>query len=328
MTAGNEELHPGLDQPHVLREYALLADGERGVLVGPRGDFVWMCFPGWDGQGVFSSLIGGGGAYQVVPEGRFVWGGFYEPGTLIWRSRWITEDSVIECREALAMQGERHKAVILRRVVALQGVAEVRVMLNLRGEYGSEPVRNLKRSEEGHWTGRVSDARALWSGGENAKEEPDGHRGHALVTHLQVREGEHHDFVLVLDAQGHPDPVDADEAWQGTEAAWSEEVPRLEVEGAAERDARHAYAVLRGLTSSGGMVAAATTSLPERAQEGRSYDYRYVWIRDQCYTGQAVAKAGPLPLLDEATRFVAERLLDDGANLMPAYQDRGRSRPG
>ncbi len=42
--------------PHVLREYALLADGERGILVGPHGDFVWMCFPRWDSEGLFSSL--------------------------------------------------------------------------------------------------------------------------------------------------------------------------------------------------------------------------------------------------------------------------------
>ena len=60
----------------------------------------------------------------------------------------------------------------------------------------------------------------------------------------------------------------------------------------APRDTRHSYAVLRGLTSrSGGMVAAATTSLPERAEAGRNYDYRYVWIRDQCYAGHAVAAA-------------------------------------
>ena len=53
---------------------------------------------------------------------------------------------------------------------------------------------------------------------------------------------------------------------------------------------------MHGLTSSGGgMVAAATTSLPERAREGRNYDYRYVWIRDQCYAGQAVAAAGGRP---------------------------------
>ena len=65
----------------------------------------------------------------------------------------------------------------------------------------------------------------------------------------------------------------------------------------APRDTRRSYAVLRGLTSAGGgMVAAATTSLPERAEAGRNYDYRYVWIRDQCYAGQAVAAAGRTPI--------------------------------
>jgi len=63
--------------PHVLREYALLADGQRGILVGPRGDFSWMCTPRWDSDAVFSSLIGGGGLYAVTPtDARFVWGGF------------------------------------------------------------------------------------------------------------------------------------------------------------------------------------------------------------------------------------------------------------
>ena len=57
------------------------------------------------------------------------------------------------------------------------------------------------------------------------------------------------------------------------------------------------------------MVAAATAGLPERADRGRNYDYRFVWIRDQCFAGQAVAAAGPHPLLDDAVRFVSERLL-------------------
>lgn len=93
--------------PHVLREYALLADGERGILVGPRGDYVWMCAPRWDSDAVFSSLVGGQGSYAVTPTGRFVWGGYYEEGSLIWRSRWITENGVVECREALAFPVNR-----------------------------------------------------------------------------------------------------------------------------------------------------------------------------------------------------------------------------
>jgi GH15 family glucan-1,4-alpha-glucosidase len=81
---------------------------------------------------------------------------------------------------------------------------------------------------------------------------------------------------------------------------------------------------MAGLTSvSGGMVAAATTSLPERAEEGRNYDYRFVWIRDQCYAGQAVARAGGHPLLDDAVRFVSAQLLAHGPDLRPAYTTAG-----
>ena len=76
------------------------------------------------------------------------------------------------------------------------------------------------------------------------------------------------------------------------------------------------------------MVAAATTSLPERAEAGRNYDYRYVWIRDQCYAGQAAAAvAGGDPLLDAAVDFVAARLLEHGDHLAPAYTTTGDAVP-
>ena len=82
----------GPPEPHVLREYALLADGERGALVGPRGDIVWMCAPRWDSDAVFTSLIGGGRQCTRSPRSSpYVWGGHYEDGTLIWRSRWVTD---------------------------------------------------------------------------------------------------------------------------------------------------------------------------------------------------------------------------------------------
>ena len=106
----------------------------------------------------------------------------------------------------------------------------------------------------------------MWLGGADAKLQPDGHNGKTLTQSLTLQPGQTHDFVLVLDAglaeHGPPDP---EYLWQGTASAWSDNVPRLRTT-AAQRDARHAYAVLYGLTSSsGGMVAAATTSLPERA---------------------------------------------------------------
>ncbi len=309
--------------PHVLREYALLADGERGILVGPRGDFVWLCFPRWDSDALFSSLIGGSGAYAITPRDRFVWGGYYEPATLIWHSRWVTGDATIECREALALPASADRAVILRRVIARKGTARVDVALDPRAGFGKRALSKLHQADDGRWVGEIGGTRMAWTGGADATPQADGHGGKALAFALELEEGTHHDFVLVLDRGDAGEPPNPDWAWQGTEAHWSERVPELE-QTVAQRDCRHAYAVLSGLTSGGGgMVAAATTSLPEHARQGRNYDYRYVWIRDQCYTGQAVAKAGPHPLMDDAVRFVSERLLADGSQLKPAYTTSG-----
>ena len=305
--------------PHVLREYALLADGERGVLVGPRGDFTWMCFPRWDSDACFATLIGGSGVYGVTPDARFVWGGSYESG-LIWRSRWVTDDGLVECREALGMPSRADRVVILRQILARSGNARVKVVLDLRTEFGAKRATHLRCSEDGVWRARLSGAQVVWTGASDARPARADRGGKPLAMTLDLRAGDSHDLVLVIDSSSDPEPApEPSLAWSATESAWRDYVPELE-RAAGRRDARHSYAVLKGLTSAGGgMVAAATMSLPERAREGRNYDYRYVWIRDQCLAGQAVAKAGPHPLLDDAVRFVSERLLDDGPELVPAY---------
>ena len=141
--------------------------------------------------------------------------------------------------------------------------------------------------------------------------------------------GGHHDLILEISDQALPDrPPDPDAAWEATDTAWAAAVPDLH-NCLEPRDARRSYAVLRGLTSaSGGMVAAATTSLPERAEAGRNYDYRYVWIRDQCYAGQAAAAAGAPTLLDDAVRFVTARILDHGTRPETRLHHPGRGGAG
>jgi alpha,alpha-trehalase len=305
--------------PHALRDYALLADGERAAVVGPRGDIVWMCAPRWDSDAVLAALVGGEGQYTVSPVARFVWGGYYEEGTLIWRSRWITDEGIVECREALALPGDPHCAVLLRSIIAGDRPARVRVSLDPRAEFGRKSLRAVRHGR-GWWTGRLGELYLRWSGEVAGATVARAGRGSQLALDLTVPAGERRDLVLELSDQaldsGRPD---AGPVWQATEAAWAQDVPPL-AGVTARRDARHAYAVLRGLTSAdGGMVAAATTSLPERADAGRNYDYRYAWIRDQCYAGQAVAGAGPHPLLDQAVRFVSDRLHADGPHLAPAY---------
>ena len=308
--------------PETLRQYALVADGERGALIGPRGDIAFLCFPRWHDPAIFSSLIGGVGHYAVTPvDPRYVWGGHYEPGSLVWRSRWVTGDAVMECREALALPAGHDRLVLLRRIEALQGHARVRVVLDPRPVFGQDAC-DLHRLDDSTWVGEAPGLRVRWQGAD------DGFRrdGSAVTGEVHVPAGGHHDLVLELSC-GPLSSVapSADQLWDRTCNAWADDRPRLE-SSLADTEVAHSYAVLRGMTSaSSGMVAAVTMSLPERADAGRNYDYRYAWVRDQCYAGQAAAVAGADRLLDSAVDFVSARLIEDGPHLKPAYTvDGGR----
>lgn len=318
--------------PRVLREYALLADGERGALIGPQGDVAWMCAPRWESDAVFSNLVGGGGVYAITPtDVRHVWGGYYEPGTLIWRNRWITRDGIVECREALAFPGDPERVVLLRRLVACRGTVRVRVLLAPAAEFGKHGPGRPRLDDDGVWSGRSGRLRWRWLAGCDAR--PVDSAGHGagvlLGCEITLDEGGRHDLVLELSERTLPERLpDAGLAWDATAAAWQRSVPALNCT-IAPRDGRHAYAVLRGLTScGGGMVAAATLGLPERAHTNQNYDYRYAWIRDQVYAGMAAAAVGTTELLDRAVGFIGARLLEDGANLKPAYTVTGGAVPG
>ncbi|RKN39010.1 glycoside hydrolase family 15 protein [Streptomyces hoynatensis] len=302
-------------RPWVLREYAVLGDGERGAVVGPEGEVVWLCAPRWHSDPVFSSLIGGAGAYVLRPESDWnVWGGHYEEGTLVHVGRWVTADSVVECREALAMPADPDRLVLLRQVRAVRGAARLRLRLDARAGFGAHGMRET-RLEEGVWRAASGEVRLRLAGVPEARPGPEGE----LRALLTVPAGETLEVVLELSRREEGGRLYAPALWEATEREWRQAVPDCR-DLPAPRDARQAYAVLRGLTSaSGGMVAAATTSLPERANSGRTYDYRFAWVRDQCYAALGVAAHGPHPLFAGAVRFVAERVLADGDRLRPAY---------
>jgi hypothetical protein len=308
--------------PAVLREYALLADGYRGALIGPDGDVSWLCAPGWSDPAIFTGLLGGAGRYLVTPVDRFVWGGYYEPGSLIWRSRWVTREGIIESREALVFPGEPDRLLLLRQVRAEGRPARVRVVLDPRADFGRKPVRDVLRQGD-LWLARSGGLHLRFHGGGELRPGADAF----LVGEVVVPAGGRHDLVLELSAQASPGPLGTpDEWWRVTEHHWKSAVPPLT--GTAARDAALGYAVLRGMTRpGGGMVAATTTALPERALAGRNYDYRYAWMRDQSFAGQAAARSGRYDLLDEAAAFLTERVLADGDALAPAYTADGARVP-
>lgn len=148
---------------------------------------------------MFSSLVGGPGHYAVTPVDRFVPGGYYEAGSLIWRSRWVTSQGIVECREALASPGDRHRAVLLRRVEAREGAARVRVVLGPSGDFGRQPTA-WTTVGPGRWDGRCGNLHLRWQAGAASWACADG----TLEGVLEVPPLQHHDLVLEMSDQPLP----------------------------------------------------------------------------------------------------------------------------
>lgn len=339
MSSSTERRHhaaePGEPSAFTLRDYALIADGERGALIDPHGDIAWLCAPQWNSPPILAGLIGGPGRYRVQPVGRFVWGGWYEPGSLIWHSRWVTDShAVVESREALVHPGDPDRLVLLRRVSVEQDSARMGLLLELPAAPLDHAATDVHHEPDGTWSARLGSLHARFSvrtGSDEGAPHLDVRGGggdpYLLSAEFDVRAGEPVDLVFQVGSRPPGEPVDPSRAWEQTEREWGWRVPRLP--GVLdEADARHSAAVLCGLTSAtGAMVAAATTGLPERAGGTRNYDYRYAWIRDQAYAGHAGFVAGLDSLGDSAVRFVSARLLADGPDLRPAYTVRGEQIP-
>jgi len=223
---------PGVRLP-TRRDFALIADGWRAALVGPGGEYVWLCFPQWHDPAVFAELIGSHGSYVVRPNGRFAWGGYYEQRGLIWRSRWVTNEATVECREALAFPGDPHRAVILRRILGQYGTARVDISLTLRPDYGTTPLRAWRR-DGGSWHGRAGEVRARWTGASSASPTPDGHGGSRLQDTVVVREGDQIDLVLELGDHSIDDDVpDPEACWSATEGRGEKRCPTASMVRAA-----------------------------------------------------------------------------------------------
>jgi alpha,alpha-trehalase len=307
-----------------IRDFAFIADGNRGALIGPNGDVSWMCFPGWSDPAVFAKLLDPKGIFDIYPVDHFVTGGHYEESSLIWHSRWVTHHAILESRDALAYPSTPERAILLRRVVALEGGGDVVIEFAPAADYGRRALKGWRRNGDvfvaraGALATRLvvpSSVEVISSSG------ADG-----LAFHLKVMPGECFDFVAEFSsgATNSDGPLDAEELWHATEATWRGSVPPCTGVTAAP-DVRRSLAVLRGMTGDhGGTVAAATTSLPERDGSDRNYDYRFCWVRDTCYVGQAgAAIAGGEAILDDAVRWVGNRLREAGTHTSPAYLGNG-----
>jgi GH15 family glucan-1,4-alpha-glucosidase len=315
--------------PGRIEDYAMVGDLQTAALVGSDGSVDWLCFPRFDSPACFAALLGEdtNGRWRIAPTsgGRCTRRG-YRRHTLVLETEWETSGGAVRVVDCMPPRGVAPDLV--RVVEGIRGKVSITSELRISFDYGHVAPWITIEGREVH---AVAGPDALWLRASALHEEVGGE----ILSRFTVSEGERVPLVLTWSHSYGERPVAIDglQAVDDTDRFWLDWAGGISYEGRFQDAVYRSLLTLKGLTyePSGGIVAAATTSLPETLGGSRNWDYRYCWLRDSTFTLGALVGAG---LLEEARawqqwalRAVAGDPADvqimygiDGTRRLPEYE--------
>jgi GH15 family glucan-1,4-alpha-glucosidase len=280
-----------------IEDYAIVGDMQSVALIGTDGSVDWLCLPRFDSEACFTAILGtaGHGRWQIAPadaldgSGRPAATRRYAGDTLILETDWETTDGTARVTDFMPPREDGQAPVLVRIVTGVSGTVRMGVRLTVRFGYGSI-VPWVTRTEGG--IRAVAGPDSIW-----LRTPVDlAARDLAHTATFQVTAGEVVPFVLTYmpSHEGQPVHLDAQRSLENTSKFWAEWASRCTYQGTYRDAVVRSLITLKALTyrPTGGIVAAATTSLPEDIGGVRNWDYRYCWLRDATLTLEALLRTG------------------------------------
>ena len=301
-----------------IEDYALLGDLQTAALVSTAGSIDWLCLPKFDSPACFAALLDtpDAGHWIVAPAaGGVCTRRRYVKDTLVLQTEWVSGDGTVRVIDFMPPRG--HALDVVRIVEGVHGSVVMRSELRLRFDYGLVVP----------WVRHHDDMVEAIAGPDRVRlRTPAPTRGKEMstVSDFTVRAGDRVPFVLTWNPshESPPKPVDAEHALRDTLRFWTDWAQRGNPVHGPYRDAiKRSLLTLKALTyhPTGGIVAAATTSLPELIGGTRNWDYRYCWLRDSTYTLQALISAGYLAEAKAWREWLLRAIAGDPAELQIMY---------
>ena len=301
-----------------IEDYALLGDLQTAALVSTAGSIDWLCLPRFDSAACFAALLDtpDAGHWSVAPAaGGTCTSRRYVGDTVVLETEWVTNDGTVRVIDFMPPRG--HAPDVVRIVEGVRGAVTMRSELTLRFEYGRVVP----------WVRHHGDQIEAIAGPNRVRlRTPAPTEGHEMstVSEFPVRAGDRVPFVLTWNPSHEPPAkvVDAERALADTLTFWTDWANQGNPVHGPYRDAiKRSLLTLKALTyePTGGIVAAATTSLPEQIGGGRNWDYRYCWLRDSTYTLQALIAAGYLAEAKAWREWLLRAVAGEPADLKIMY---------
>jgi GH15 family glucan-1,4-alpha-glucosidase len=310
--------------PLRIEDYGLIGDTQTAALVGRDGSIDWLCLPHFDSGACFAALLGqpGNGRWLIEPfEKVQAARRRYRPATLILETDLETASG--EVRLIDFMTPRHGEPDLIRLVEGLRGEVRMQMELVIRFDYGS--VVPWVRKMEGHIRAIGGpDAVSLWT------EVPTHGRDLTTRAEFVVRAGERVPFLLMWHPShtSSPPSFDVMQALEDTTKWWTDWCGRCTYEGPWREQVLRSLITLKALTfaPTGGIVAAPTTSLPERIGGVRNWDYRFCWLRDATYTLYALMIGGYTEEAAAWRNWLLRAVAGDPSSLHIMYGMRGERR--
>jgi len=283
--------------PARIEDYAIIGDGETAALVSRAGSVDWLCWPRFDSPACFAALLGkpDNGRWQIAPHGDSTSERRYRGDTLILETTFTTPAGSAVVVDFMPPRGSASDVV--RIVRGLAGTVRFRTEFIVRFDYGSI-IPWVSQTHE-----KITELHAVAGPDKLTLRTPVELHGeeNRTVGEFEVAAGEEIPFVLTYSLSHLPVPraIDVAAALNDTEKFWHRWSARCTFKGPSEEAVRRSLITLKALIyrPTGGIVAAATTSLPEQVGGMRNWDYRYCWLRDATFSLLALMNAG---YVDEA----------------------------
>ncbi|MFB7978571.1 glycoside hydrolase family 15 protein [Streptomyces vinaceus] len=294
-----------------ISEHGLIGDLRTVALVGTNGTIDWYCCPRFDAPSVFGSILDAdkGGAWELAADVPTRTRQFYFPDTNVLITRFYAADGVAEIQDFMPVVDESREASrhrLIRRVICVRGTLPFRARIAPRFGYGAEA--HTVRAEV-HEAVFESPSLSL-SLTSTAPLESD---GRDVSSHFKLLEGE--SVVFALDRiSGDVRPqacphAEAEVQFEATVRFWRQWLGRSRYRGRWREMVHRSALALKLLTyvPTGAIVAAPTTSLPERVGGERNWDYRYVWVRDAAFAVYAMLRLGFTTEAEAFMGFLSDR---------------------
>jgi GH15 family glucan-1,4-alpha-glucosidase len=273
-----------------IEDYALIGNTRTAALVGRNGSIDWLCAPRFDSPACFAALLGTRehGRWLLAPAAKVrIVRRSYRSDTLVLETEFETADGTVRLIDCMPPWPDRTDVV--RVVEGVHGRVPMRMELIIRCGYGVV-VPWVRRVEGALLATAGPDSLELRTGVQTKGE------GFTTVAEFTARRGQSIPFIVshFPSHQPRPLPIDAKAAIAATEQAWRDWCSRSTYDGRWGDAVNRSLITLKALAyaPTGGIVAAPTTSLPERIGGVRNWDYRFCWPRDATFTLYALLLAG------------------------------------